>query len=426
MFKMNFKIFKFVILSLLPVVLSAANLKEFINLSLNNEEYLIKQLKSEQARLEKERVLRDYLPSLSLSSAYVSNHKDRFIIDPKESLYAKFSLNFLLFDGGAREANIRLLQSKERFAFLDEKEQKNYTSLSAVTLYFNALSLEKILLANKQKVQFLKNSFEMNEKFYNAGLKSKDELESIRARYHLSELELSQNELKMQELKRDIVVLSGVEFNFFAGATLAQIDDEKPQNYELLMTKEELFMAKQNVSLAKSFYFPKFFIQNNFSFYNNDYSPKIPAVYMPLANELLDKNSNTNQFILGMEWKIFDFNARAKEVEKRRLSYQILSSKLRLKERKNEQDLLYLKNSLRFLKEQINALNSSLKAANLAYESIEKKYFAGLVSYVEYLQILESKFKAMSDLEFAKNELEIAKANYYFTAGIDIFSKVIE
>ncbi|HEC3357217.1 TPA: multidrug efflux RND transporter outer membrane subunit CmeD [Campylobacter jejuni] len=415
-----------IFLALYPLAMLASNLHEFIALSQNNESYLIKQMQSEQANLDKEQAFRNYLPSLSLNSAYVANNKDRFIIDPQESLFAKVSLNFLLFDGGAREANLRALESREKLSLLDKEQNKNYLALNAITLYFNTLSLEKILLANQQKVSFLKSTFERLQKFYDAGLSPKDELESIKAKYHLSLLELSQNELKLANIQKEIKILSDMDFKVQGNAFLENPQQEKSQNYEVMIAKEQINLAKESVNLAKAEYFPKFYIQDNFNFYKNNYNPKVPALFANLADQFLEKYSQGNQFILGMEWKIFDFNARAKEVEKERLNVQIANANARFSERKNKEELNYLDKSLKVLQEQILALNLSLNAANLAFESVDKKYQAGLVSYVEYLQALEVKFKAQSDLELAKNEFEITKANYYFNAGIDLNSKVKE
>ncbi|EAI0965507.1 multidrug efflux RND transporter outer membrane subunit CmeD [Campylobacter coli] len=415
-----------IFLALYPLAMLASNLHEFIALSQNNESYLIKQMQSEQANLDKEQAFRNYLPSLSLNSAYVANNKDRFIIDPQESLFAKVSLNFLLFDGGAREANLRALESKEKLSLLDKEQSKNYLALNAITLYFNTLSLKKILLANQQKVAFLKSTFERLQKFYDAGLSPKDELESIKAKYHLSLLELSQNELKLANIQKEIKILSDTDFKVQGNAFLENPQQEKSQNYEVMIAKEQINLAKESVNLAKAEYFPKFYIQDNFNFYKNNYNPKVLAPFVNLADQFLEKYSQGNQFILGMEWKIFDFNARAKEVEKERLNVQIANANARFSERKNKEELNYLDKSLKVLQEQILALNLSLNAANLAFESVDKKYQAGLVSYVEYLQALEAKFKAQSDLELAKNEFEITKANYYFNAGIDLNSKVKE
>lgn len=415
-----------IFLALYPLAMLASNLHEFIALSQNNEPYLIKQMQSKQANLNKEQAFRNYLPSLSLNSAYVANNKDRFIIDPQESLFAKVSLNFLLFDGGAREANLRALESREKLSLLDKEQNKNYLALNAITLYFNTLSLEKILLANQQKIAFLKSTFERLQKFYDAGLSPKDELESIKAKYHLSLLELSQNELKLANIQKEIKILSNTDFKVQGNAFLENPQQEKSQNYEVMIAKEQINLAKESVNLAKAEYFPKFYIQDNFNFYKNNYNSKVPAPFVNLADQFLEKYSQGNQFILGIEWKIFDFNARAKEVEKERLNVQIANANARFSERKNKEELNYLDKSLKVLQEQILALKLSLNAANLAFESVDKKYQAGLVSYVEYLQALEAKFKAQSNLELAKNEFEITKANYYFNAGIDLNSKVKE
>ncbi|TKX33147.1 TolC family protein [Campylobacter aviculae] len=413
------------IILFLPLIVFGSNLSELIALSQNNEQYLIKQIQNEQARLKSSEVFRSYLPSLSLNSAYVANNKDRFIIDPQESLFAKFSLNLLLFDGGAREANLRALKNKEKISLLSKEQTRNYLALNATTLYFNFLSLKKIILADQQKIKFLNSTLQRLKKFYSAGLSSKDELESIEAKFHLSVLALHQNELKLENIQKEIRVLTGQNFNPKEYATLEKpFFDKVLNNYDVLIARENINLAKESVNLAKSQYYPKFYIQDNFGFYKNNYNPKVPAPYTSIANNFLQKYSQNNQIILGVEWKIFDFNSRVKEVEKERLNMQIANANARLQERKNKEELLFLLKNIEVLKEQIMALKSALKAANIAFESIDKKYSAGLVSYVEYLQALEAKFKAQSDLELARNEFEITKANYYFNAGIQIISKV--
>ncbi|MBZ7928634.1 TolC family protein [Campylobacter molothri] len=413
------------IILFLPLALFSSNLKELINLSQKNEQYFIKQIQSEQAKLTSSEVFRNYLPSLSLNSAYVANNKDRFIIDPQESLFAKFSLNFLLFDGGAREANLKALKEQEKISLLSKEQTRNYLALNATTLYFNSLSLRKIIATNEQKVEFLKSTLQRLKKFYATGLSSKDELESIEAKFHLSVLDLHQNELKFENIQKEIRILTGENIIPEGQATLEKpFYDKVLNNYDVLIARENVNLARENVNLAKAQYYPKFFIQDNFGFYKNNYNPKVPYPFINLTNEILEKYSQNNQIILGIEWKIFDFNSRAKKVEKERLNVQIANANARLNERKNREELLYLLKNIKVLKEQIIALKLALKAANIAFESIDKKYSAGLVSYVEYLQALEAKFKAQSDLELARNEFEITKANYYFNAGVQIISKV--
>lgn len=87
-------------------------------------------------------------------------------------------------------------------------------------------------------------------------------------------------------------------------AFLENPQQEKSQNYEVMIAKEQINLAKESVNLAKAEYFPKFYIQDNFNFYKNNYNPKVPAPFVNLADQFLEKYSQGNQFILGMEWKI--------------------------------------------------------------------------------------------------------------------------
>ncbi|EPV6667420.1 TolC family protein [Campylobacter lari] len=123
---------------------------------------------------------------------------------------------------------------------------------------------------------------------------------------------------------------------------------------------------------------------------------------------------------------MFDFGANQKALEAQKYTSKITQLELEKTKRKVDIELDNLLQEIEISKVKIKALNASFKAANLAFEAIEKKYTAGLCSYVEYLNALELKYKSQSQLELAKNEYEITKARYYFTAGIDIKTKVLE
>ncbi|MBS4240872.1 TolC family protein [Campylobacter vulpis] len=418
------KINKFLILILTPLFLKASNLNELIELSLRNESYLIKELQTMQNAAQKDAAFRAYLPNLSLSSGYIANNKDRALTEPNESLFSRLSLNFLLYDGGKREAHIKSLKLQEILATLDAKEQKNLLALNAATLYFNYLSLEELIKASEQKKAFLEQNLKRLENFYSAGLSAKDELESIRAKFHLASLELSQKNLKLENVKKELLILTTKTFTPQGKAKLKDPQKTQSQNVKVLKAKEQIYLANEGVKAARAEFFPKFFVQNHLSFYDNHHNPKIPAPYQNLASAMFSESGSVNQVILGLEWKIFDFGARNKELENKRLALQIQRANYELLKRQNEEELSYLEKNLTFIKEKIKALKYSLNAANLAYESVSQKYSAGLCSYVEYLQALELKFKAMSDLELAKNEFEITKANYYFTAGLDLSKEI--
>ena len=172
---------------------------------------------------------------------------------------------------------------------------------------------------------------------------------------------------------------------------------------------------------------PRIFLQDNFGFYRNNYGINLPPQLNTMGlnlNEYFKKNAKNNEFFIGFEWKIFDFFSTSAKVEKERLDYQIAALGASYAERKNRLEMSFLQKELKVLGEQIEALKLANTAASLAFESVDKKYTAGLSSYNDYLQALESKFKAQSDLELARNEFEIAKARYYYTLGLDIKERI--
>ena len=422
--------FKWLFLGILPLFVFGSNLDELINLSLNNEAYLSKELALLKAQSERKSAFRAYLPELSLKGGYMGNSLDTFLSDPKDSLFARLSLNFLLYDGGKREANLKALEFAEKLAHLAKDQSKNYLALSAATLYFNHQSMQGLIKTSEQKELFLKNTLNRLESFNKAGLASKDALETVRAKFHLSSLELHKNRLKLIEIEKNLQELSQKNFIPQAGARLKDLGFESANNLDLLIAQEQANLAKARLNAARAEYLPRFFIQNNISWYKNNFDISVPPLFEAVSADFIDKyfkkNSRNNQFILGFEWMIFDFFSTNAKIEAQRLDLQIQRLNLNYVERKTRLDLDFLRKELEILKEQIGALSLANEAASLAFESVDRKYSAGLNSYNDYLQALESKFKAQSDLELAKNEFEIAKARYYFLSGLDIKERIIK
>ncbi|WP_139451527.1 TolC family protein [Campylobacter armoricus] len=417
---------KILYLLFLPLFLLANDLKEFIDLSLNNESYLQKQLQFSKSILEQESIQNAYLPSLHLGVSYLGSNKDRFIIEPQESLMSTLSLKFLLFDGGNREAKIASMQSLRQLAHLEKENMANYIALNASVLYFNYLSLESIIKSYKQKETTLQNQLKRLENFYQAGLASQSELESIRAKYELSSYELAQNELKLYELKNEIYNLSKTHFIPSFQNILQEPSVEKNKSYEIALMQEKLNLENLKIDSARAELFPKIFLQNSFSFYDMNYNPKLPYELKTTSEDFLKEHGQSNRFFIAFEWKIFDFGANQKALEAQKYTSKITQLELEKTKRKVDIELDNLLQEIKISKIKIKALKASFNAANLAFEAIEKKYNAGLCSYVEYLNALELKYKSQSQLELAKNEYEITKVRYYFTAGVDIKTKVLE
>lgn len=409
----------FFVVFLFVSLLKCQNLHELIDLSLENESYIQKQLNFLRSLSEEDSVKYAYFPTLNLNGAYVASNKDRVIIEPQEILMSSISLKFLLFDGGDREAKIASMKTLSTLAKLQKDQSANILAFNAVTLYFNYLSLEKITQSSQQKRMNLKYQQERLLSFYKAGLASESELESINAQYELSIYEEKQNETKLYELKNALYNLSKMHFTPSKSHHIKEPTNEKNNSYEIALALEKTKIEDLKINSVKSDFYPKIFLQNSFSFYDINYNSKLP-----LGGEFLEKYSQNNRFILAFEWKIFDFNSNHKALEAQKYASKMAQLELEKTKRTNNLELDSLSEEIKLFKIKINALNASLKAAKIAYETIEKKYNAGLCSYVEYLNALDLKYQTNAKLELAKNDYEIKKAKYYLQAGIDIKTKV--
>ena len=76
-------------------------------------------------------------------------------------------------------------------------------------------------------------------------------------------------------------------------------------------------------------------------------------------------------------------------------------------------------------KAKINSAKSALEMANSVYDIILTKYQNGIVDNIAYLDALSKKTTNRALYNQALNNYEIAKANYYFSSGVD-YQKVLK
>ncbi|WP_181001246.1 TolC family protein [Campylobacter concisus] len=193
----------------LPVFLLSSNLSEIANKATQNEISKIKELELKRANLNDEATLSSYMPSLSLEGSYGKNASTFPSVVAKESAGVLARIDFLLYDGGAREARLKMSQLLKNKAAIASDEAKNYLAFKAVNLYFNACALENIIAAKNAQANFLKGVLDKLEKANIAGLAAKDELENVRAKYYLANSTQLEYKNKMEQILNEINLLTG-------------------------------------------------------------------------------------------------------------------------------------------------------------------------------------------------------------------------
>ena len=205
------------------------------------------------------------------------------------------------------------------------------------------------------------------------------------------------------------------------------MDDEnsapqKSAKPELEALRLNFAAALEDEKITASETNPQIFIKNTYTFMRTHYDRNLlPAQYRsvlePYFDDFFKPNLNTNELILGFSWKAFDFGANKKRREIKRIS--ALQAKLNLDQKRlqNELNLANIKNDLKTLEQKIAAGKSALNSAQTSLNAVSKKYEAGLLGYVEFLNATAQSFSAGSALELSKSKFEIKKAEYLYERG---------
>ena len=411
----------------LPVFLLGSNLSVIANKATQNEISKIKELELKRANLSDEATLSSYMPSLSLEGSYGKNASTFPSVVAKESAGVLARIDFLLYDGGAREARLKMSQLLKNKAMIASDEAKNYLALKAVNLYFNAAALENIIAAKQAQANFLKGVLDKLEKANIAGLAAKDELENVRAKYYLANSTQLEYKNKMEQILNEINLLTGEKILPVAGAKMAEIGSNlASKNAELDRLSQDIFLGEAKLSEAKAGFLPQIMLYDTYGFYKNNYDIDLGRLssYRSYVDKYLKEDTHGNKFGIAFKWKIFDFFATSKMSQAQKIALDEVRLNLEYKKRENEIKLKNLQSEIVVLTSKIASLNEYVKASDLALKASYEKYNSGLLGYSDLLEALSQKFDAISLFEGAKDELEIKKAEYFFESGESILERI--
>jgi|GEM_PF-445795 len=403
------------------------NLPELILAAQSSNLAQISNYEPQKAQLQKDAVKSAYMPSLTIDGGYSFLSGDINVLRPQRAATARAILELAVYDGGKREALLSSLSHLSAAEILKNEEYQNLLAFNATKLYFSFLSLGELATAKEGEINYLKNALNRLEKYYRAGLSDESEYEAINARYAMAlaeRLEITQNQ---NEIKNQIYALTGRDIKPVAGSRIAFLDDEnsapqKSAKPELEALRLNFAAALEDEKITASETNPQIFIKNTYTFMRTHYDRNLlPAQYRsvlePYFDDFFKPNLNTNELILGFSWKAFDFGANKKRREIKRIS--ALQAKLNLDQKRlqNELNLANIKNDLKTLEQKIAAGKSALNSAQTSLNAVSKKYEAGLLGYVEFLNATAQSFSAGSALELSRSKFEIKKAEYLYERG---------
>ncbi len=401
---------KFLIL-IIPVFIYAENLKSILEYATQNSDLVVSKTLIQKAKsIEVDSRESAYYPTIDVGAFYQSlEERTPMQAGDVYSGYAK--IGFDIYDGGKKSSLLSQSENEYKASSFDSESIKRSLSLQIVQDFFNIKSLKATLASKDEAKKSLQEQLTRMQRFFTAKVATKDDVDKLQAAYDTNIYEMESIKLQILTMKKSLELK--------VGKTIVTLDDSKFKEFKqqtkelrdsvksLMAQKDALVSAAESVD---SIYYPQIKIEDTYSVYGYE---RIDAMHP----EGLD---NQNRLMLSLNLRLFDKGTVAKSKEAVMINSQALDTQVSYskKEQQMQYDLSISAIETSYIK--IKSAKSALIAASSAFKTISKKYNAGIVDNIVYLDALSSQTSAKALYETSINDLEVAYASYYYYAGKNI------
>ncbi len=406
------KLYKCILISVIASsVLNAQSLKQIIDVSLqNNHNIKSMQFENQSKAKSYDSVSNIYNPSVTLGANYTKLNLDTRATQVGSTGvgFVKFGIN--LYDGGKNKAikNQKLYEYKS--LQFDLKNSQKELILQIVTLFYQIKSIDENIKALYEKSDTLDAQLKRVKLKYDINMITEDEVLKLQSEYESNDYLVE--ELKYQKISmlNNLSILVGSKIDKLDYSVLPNMDQLKYQESENIKSLSQNIKAlDENVKVVSSVKKPQLKIEDSISVYEyGDYNEQL----------LKDLPNKQNQLMISLSYNLYDTTSKSKKevafLQKMAKKEQLEQLK---KQEKSNFELSKLKLNTQKLK--IKSSKSALDMAKSVYEIVKTKYQNGIVDNITYLDALNKKTTNMALYKQALNDYEIAKANYYFSSGVD-------
>nr|WP_321266121.1 TolC family protein [uncultured Sulfurimonas sp.] len=402
---------KKLIFLIIPVFIYADDLKSLLEYATKNSDIVVsKELSQKAKELEVDSRESAYFPTIDVGAFYQTSEERT----PLQSgdVYSGFAkLSFDIYDGGKKSALLDKSENEFKASSFDTASTKKSLSLQIVEDFYNIKSLQASLASRQEAQKSLYEQLQRMMKFVIAKVATSDDVDRLQAAYDTNTYEMESLKFKIISAKKNLELK--------VGKSIDTLDDSKFKEFEkysleltdnikaLMANKDALVSGADSLS---SIYYPQIKIEDTYNIYGYER-------YDATHPKGLD---DQNKLMLSLNMRLFDMGSVSKSKEAILINSQALNTQLSYS--KKEQSMRYelAQDAIDIGNVKIKSAKSALVSAQSAFRTISKKYDAGIVDNIVYLDALTSQTEAKSLYEKALNDLEIAYASYYYYAGKNI------
>jgi len=400
-----------ILLLILPLAMYAESLKSLLDFATQHSDLVVSKTFTQKAKKSEVEARKSaYYPTLDVG-AYYQTLEERTPTQPGDvySGYAKLGLD--IYDGGRKSSLLSQSENANKSSSFDSDATRKDLSLKIVQGFFAIKSLEATLEARNEAKKSLQEQLTRMQRFYIARVATQDDVDRLQAAYDTNVYEMEALKFQILTLMKtlelnvgkEILTLNDSKFQDFKDSELELIDSLK----SLMAQKDALISGAESID---SVYYPQIRVEDTYSIYGYNRSDV-------LHPEGVD---NQNKLLLTLNLRLFDNGTLSKTKEALLSNSQALNTQVAYatKEQKMQYDLAISRIQTNTIK--IKSAKSALVSASSAFKTISKKYDAGIVDNVVYLDALSSQTNALALYKTSLNDLEVAYAYYYFYAGKNI------
>jgi len=405
-------------LVLVPALLYAQNLKELIQLAQKQNDLVTAKKYSEDSKskaLDSQKS--SYYPTVDIGGFYKRDDKaSPFQAGDTYSAFAKVSLD--IYDGGKRSALVDEKEQTLQSAAFETTAYKKSLALGITKDFFAVKSLQASLNTREEAQKALKAQLNRITKFYKAKMATIDDVERVQADYDTSLYNIQTIKFDILSLKSKLELKTGTKIESFENTAFKK---EKVTSFATLESIQAIIAQKNAIKAASnavdSFYYPTIRIEDTYSLYAYDrLDPEVKKFANPLNNQ--------NNLMLTVNMRLFDFGQISRSKEAVALNAKALEAQINYQTKEQQMQYELAKARITTTKLKIASAKSALNAASRAFDTIEKKYNAGVVDYIVYLDTLTKKTSSKALYETSLNDLETAYATYYYYSGKNIEEEI--
>ncbi len=410
-------LYKIVLLVTLPFSLNATSLKEIMQITLKNN-LNIKAMDFDIASKKEtlKSVANTLNPTINLGANY-----NKLDLDTRSSQvgttlsgYLKFGVD--LYDGGKNDSIKRQKGLEVESAKLGKKASMKEILLQVVQLFYGIKMVDENIKAYEDKSKTLSAQYRREKQKYDLKMITIDEVLKLQSEYESNLSIIEDLKYQRDELYQNLSLMAGKKITHIDNSKLPNIQNLKykpSENIEAL--KSNLKAIDEGINQISAIKKPKIKLEDTINIYNyNDYNKAV----------LKDLPDQQNQLMLSFSLNLYDSSTSSKK-QSAMLAKLVKKEQLNYAKSKEKIAFDLARKKLLTQKAKINSAKSALEMANSVYDIILTKYQNGIVDNIAYLDALSKKTTNRALYNQALNNYEIAKANYYFSSGVD-YQKVLK